>query len=103
MKKPLKLLIVLILFVLLFAPIYTNITVTTDYREGQLVPLTNFNSMVFDSPVLSIAKLYFGEISPSNYIFYLGGYPAENSLVHQHEIQTVWNPTDHIFIVWFIY
>lgn len=103
MKKIFRLLLIIALLICLFAPIYTNTSVSIDYREGQFVSLANFKAMVFDSPALSIAKIYFGEMSPNNYVFFFGGYPAENSLVSQYEIKTTWNPTGQNFIIWFIY
>lgn len=93
-----KALLVIVLLVFLFIPIFANTTTTADYRTGQLASLTNPNSLVFDSSFLSIVEVF-----PDHYAYYLGGYPAENSSVSQLQIQIEWIPTKQVFLAWFIY
>lgn len=97
-----KVLTTIVLIVLAYV-LYQNATVTTDFRQGEFVPISNSEQLVLDTPLMAIAYLNFGEISPLNPIFYFGGYPEAGSFVNQFSLWFSWKPTGNILCLWFIY
>lgn len=103
MKKLFKALLVLVLFILLLLPIYTNVTVEKTFSQGHISPLTNRDLIVLDTPILTIIQFSFTELNPYNLIIYFGGFPDENTTVNQIGYWFTWKPTGTISSLWFIY
>ncbi len=97
-----KTLIVIVLFIFLFAPIYANTTVTTDYRQGSIEPLSNPKQLIVDTTSFDIVYLNFNDMNPFNLIIYLGGYPEPNTIVNQTGYWFTWQPTGEVATLWFI-
>ena len=96
-------LLIAILLIFLFVPIYANTTVTTDYRQGYIKPLNDSGQLIIDNSLLAVATLNLGDKSPLNPVIYFGGYPNKDDFMNQDGYWFTWQPTGKILCIWVVY
>jgi hypothetical protein len=98
-----KTLLVILLLLFVFVPIFANTSITSDYRQGHINPLGNDHQFVIDTSFLDVTTLNFSDTGPTNFIIYLGGYPNTIKYVNQMGYWFTWLPTNSVFCIWFVY